>query len=116
MATENTIPLNRFRLVTTQLGSGSNVVYQKDEDLSTILLSAAVTNVSSALRNVSVQIQKSGSLDKVTLLNETPIPISETLNPFPGKIILERNDALVMDTAFSQSLEVVISLLENANN
>jgi hypothetical protein len=42
--------------------------------------------------------------------------MGEALNPFPGKVILERNDALIMKTAVSGSLEVVLSVLENANN
>jgi hypothetical protein len=115
MAT-NQIPLNRFRLITKTLDSGSNLIYQKDEDLSTILLSAGVTNVSETLESVTVQIQKSGSLELATLLNNSYIPASETLNPFPGKVILERNDSLIMRTSVSGSLEVVLSVLENANN
>ena len=115
MAT-NTIPLNRFRLITLVLASGSNSIYQQTDDVSTIILSCQITNVTSSIQNVSVQIQKSGSVGSTTLLKNGGIPPSESLNPFGGKIVLESSDKLLMSTAISGSLEVVMSVLENANN
>jgi hypothetical protein len=111
------IPLNKFRVITKNLLSGSNTIYQENEDFSTILLSAAVTNVTSSIQTVTVQVQKSGSLiPPSSLVYNTYIPIGEAFNPFPGKVILERNDALIMKTNQSGSLEVVLSVLENANS
>ena len=110
------VPLNKFRVITTNLPGGSTTVYQKDEDISTILLSAAITNVTSSIQTITVQVQKSGSLTSSSLVYNAYIPIGEAFNPFPGKVILERNDALIMRTTQSGSLEVVLSVLENANN
>ena len=110
------LPLNKFRVITTTLASGSTTIYQEDEDLATILLSAAITNVTGSTQNVTVQVQKSGSVVASSLLYNAYIPVGESLNPFPGKVILERNDALIMKTSQSGSLEVVLSVLENANN
>ena len=115
MATSQ-LPLNRFRVITKTLASGSNTIYQENQDLATILLSAAVTNVTGSTQTVTVQVQKSGSLGLSSLIYNAYIPVGEALNPFPGKVILERNDALIMKTAVSGSLEVVLSVLENANN
>jgi hypothetical protein len=115
MAT-STIPLNKFRLITKVLDSGSNSIYQQIEDVSTIILSCQITNVTSSIQTVSVQIQKSGSVGNVTLLKNGGIPPSESLNPFGGKIVLESSDTLHMSTATSGSLEIVMSVLENANN
>jgi hypothetical protein len=115
MATSQ-LPLNRFRVITKTLASGSNTIYQEDQDLATILLSAAVTNVTGSEQTVTVQVQKSGSLALSSLIYNAHIPVGEALNPFPGKVILERNDALIMRTTQSGSLEVVLSVLENANN
>jgi hypothetical protein len=110
------IPLNKFRVITKTLASGSNLIYQENIDISTILLSAAITNVTGSVQTVTVQVQKSGSASLSSLLYDAYIPIGEALNPFPGKVILERNDALIMRTTQSGSLEVVLSVLENANN
>ena len=115
MATSQ-LPLNKFRVITKTLASGSNTIYQENQDLATILLSAAITNVTGSTQTVTVQVQKSGSVTPYALLYNAFIPMGEALNPFPGKVILERNDALIMKTAVSGSLEVVLSVLENANN
>ena len=115
MATSQ-LPLNKFRVITKTLASGSNTIYQEDQDLATILLSAAITNVTGSTQTVTVQVQKSGSVSPYALLYNASIPMGEALNPFPGKVILERNDALIMKTTQSGSLEVVLSVLENSNN
>ena len=114
MATSQ-LPLNKFRVITKTLASGSNTIYQEDQDLATILLSAAITNITSSIQTVTVQVQKSGSLSYSSIVYNTYIPIGESLNPFPGKVILEKNDALVIRTPQSGSLEVVLSVLETAN-
>jgi hypothetical protein len=111
-----TIPLNRFRLLTKVLASGSNTIYQQTDDVSTIILSCQITNVTSSIQSASVQIQKSGSAGSITLLKNGGIPPAESLNPFGGKVVLETSDKLLMLTAISGSLEVVLSVLENANN
>ena len=110
------VPINRFRVVTKTLVSGSNTIYQENLDIATILLSAAVTNVTNSMQSVSVQVLKSGSVNPTYLLYNSPIPVGEALNPFPGKVILEKNDSLVMETTSSGSLQVVLSILENAND
>ena len=115
MATSQ-LPLNKFRVITATLASGSTTIYQENQDLATILLSAAITNVTGSTQTVTVQVQKSGSVTPYSLIYNAHIPMGEALNPFPGKVILERNDALIMRTTESGSLEVVLSVLENANN
>lgn len=110
------VPINRFRVITKTLDSGSNTVYQENIDVSAILLSAAVTNVTSSLQRVDVLVQKSGSVSPTYLLYNSPIPVGESLNPFPGKVIIEKNDALIMKTPASGTLHVVVSILENATD
>jgi hypothetical protein len=109
------IPLNKFRVITANLLSGSTTIYQENQDISTILLSAAVTNVTSSIQTITVQVQKSGSASLSSLVYNAYIPVGEAFNPFPGKVILERNDALIMKATQSGSLEVVLSVLETAN-
>ena len=113
-----TIPLNRFRLLTTTLNSGYNLIYSSSLDVSTIILSSQITNVtgSGATQIVSVSLQKSGSSGYITLLNSGSIPANESLNPFAGKMVLEKYDGLYMSTQYSGSLHVVLSVLENAIN
>lgn len=114
----DTIPLNKFRLLTKTLSSGSNLVYSSSLDVSSILLSTQITNItaSGATQVVSVSIQKSGSTDYVYLLNSGSVPAYESLNPLAGKVVLEKYDGLYMHTQYSGSLHIVLSVLENAIN
>jgi hypothetical protein len=110
------LPLNKFRLLTANLISGSNVIYQENIDVATIILSCQITNISVSNQTVDVALEKSGSATPITLLKGSIIPINESLNPLAGKIVLEKNDAFVIKTSSSGSLDVVLSVLENAIN
>jgi hypothetical protein len=113
-----TIPLNKFRLLTKTLGTGSNLIYSSSLDVASILLSTQITNVtaSNTTQIVSVSIQKSGSNDHMYILNSGSVPAFESLNPLAGKVVLEKYDGLYMHTQYSGSLQVVLSVLENAIN
>jgi hypothetical protein len=110
------LPLNKFRLITANLVSGSNIIYQENIDVATILLSCQITNITGSAQYCDVAIQKSGSVTEINLLKNGIIPIDESLNPLAGKIVLEKNDAFVVKTSISGSLDVVLSVLENAIN
>jgi hypothetical protein len=110
------LPLNKFRLLTTTLASGSNTIYQENIDVATIILSCQITNITGSAQSCDVTIAKSGSASQITLMKNGIIPVNESLNPLAGKIVLERNDAFVIKTSVSGSLDVVLSVLENAIN
>jgi hypothetical protein len=114
----DTIPLNKFRMLTKTLGAGQNLIYSSSLDVASILLSTQITNVTSSgdTQIVSVSIQKSGSTDYVYLLSSGSVPAHESLNPLAGKVVLEKYDGLYMHTQYSGSLHVVLSVLENAIN
>jgi hypothetical protein len=112
------LPLNKFRLMTTNLVSGSNIIYQETIDVSTIVLSCQITNLTTGdTKTATVLLQKSGQTGTyTTLVNNAYIPPYESLNPLSGKVVLERNDAFIINTNESGVLDVVLSVLENANN
>jgi hypothetical protein len=110
------LPLNKFRLLTTNLISGSNTIYQENIDVATIILSCQITNITGSLQFCDVAIAKSGSATQIVLLKNGAIPVNESLNPLAGKIVLEKNDAFVIKTSTGGSLDVVLSVLENAIN
>lgn len=110
------LPLNKFRLLTSTLISGSNTIYQENIDVATIILSCQITNTTGSIQYCDVAIQKSGSAAQKILLKTGVIPVNESLNPLAGKIVLERNDAFIIKTSISGSLDVVLSVLENAIN
>ncbi len=110
------LPLNKFRLITANLVSGSNTIYQENIDVATILLSCQITNITGSIQTCDVAIAKSGSAAEINLLKNGLIPVNESLNPLAGKIVLEKNDAFIVKTSVSGSLDVVLSVLENALN
>ena len=111
------LPLNKFRLLTTTLASGSTTIYQENIDVATIILSCQITNITGSAQTCDVAIAKSGTAAQITLLKSSIIPSNESLNPLAGKIVLEKNDAFIIKTSSpSGSLDVVLSVLENAIN
>jgi len=113
MATQ--IPLNKFKLIALNLVSGSNLIYQENvNDVSSIILSANITNVTDINQKVNVKIT-SGSVTS-TILKGAWIPPEESLNPFIGKIVLERTTALYIEAYSGSALDCTVSILENANN
>lgn len=117
MAEQNPLPLNRFRLLSVSLVSGSNLIYKEDLDVSTIILSCQITNITTgSIQSASVEVQKSGSAQLFTVLNNGYIPPFESLNPLSGKLVLERQDAFYISTNQTGKLDAVLSVLENANS
>lgn len=113
----NNLPLNRFRLITTNLVSGDNTIYQEDLDVASIILSCQITNITGTSQTVTVQLQKSGQTgNNITLFKNGVIPPNESFNPIGGKVVLERNDAFIINTNQTGALDVVLSVLENAIN
>ena len=110
------LPLNKFRLLTKNLVSGSNTIYQENLDVATILLSCQITNIVGSAQSCDVAIAKSGSASQIILLKNGVIPVNESLNPLAGKVVLEKYDAFIIKTSSSGSLDVILSVLENAIN
>lgn len=107
------IPLNTFRLILTGLASGSTTVYTAPVGVSSIMLSAHIANVTESLQRVTVKLEKSGS--RVTMVKDAAIPAQESFNPFSGRVVLEETNKFILETTSSGSLEVSLSVLENAN-
>jgi hypothetical protein len=62
------LPLNKFRLLTANLISGSNTIYQENIDVATIILSCQITNITGSAQTCDVTIAKSGSASQIVLL------------------------------------------------
>lgn len=113
----NPLPLNKFRLIGKKLNSGDNTIYQENLEVASIILSCQISNMTGTTQYVSVSIEKIDDLgNPFTLVKDAPIPPNEALNPFTGKIVLEKNDKLIFNTPNTGTLEAVLSVLENAIN
>lgn len=111
------LPLNKFRLITASLQTGNNTIYREDLDVASIILSSQISNLTEQTHKVSVLIQKGVNGGYATLIHSSSIPPAESLNPISGKIVLERNDGFIIHTnAPAGSLDLILSVLENANS
>ena len=111
------LPLNKFRLITASLQTGDNTIYREDLDVASIILSTQITNLSGQTQKVSVLIQKGIGGGNTNLVHSASIPPEESFNPLAGKIVLERHDGLIVHTyAPAGSLDLILSILENANS
>lgn len=108
------LPLNRFKLFAGRLNSGNNTVYQENtNDVSSIVLSAVISNITNINQQITVKIVSASVTSN--LLVSASIPPSESLNPFIGKIVLEKTNALIFTAPVNNALDYTLSILENAN-
>ena len=94
------LPLNKFRLLATNLASGSNLIYSSSLDVSTIVLSCQITNNSLITQPVTIF---------VTSNKEIPVP--QFGNVYSGSSFISSSVSLLN---FSGSFASA-SLLLNAN-
>jgi len=111
-------PLNKFRLVAQALPSGSTSVYKEEIDVSTIVLTSTVANITEDQHTFSMFVQKSGSATPVTILKNMILPPEETFTPIggEGKLVLQQDDEIIFEVDTANVIEITLSLLENAND
>lgn len=108
------IPLNVFKLLPSALEQGENVIYHETErNVTAIVLSGQITNLTNVTQVVSVQIERGGA--PFALLQNGLIPPNDSLNPFAGKTVLKRGDKLQFVAGEEGALHAVLSILETAD-
>lgn len=122
------IPLNKFVLVTRQLRQSNNNklnVYQTPAGVSAVVLSFQISNIleESTTQEDSITIdliiERSG--EDFYLIKEAVIPVSESLNPLSGKLVLQEGDIVKLESKSGDlyppvsQADIVLSVLENAN-
>lgn len=116
------VPLNTFKLIAKTLVAGSNLMYREyDKDVSSIVINAQIANLTNTDQPLTVKLLKSGTLDissnYVHLVKDVIIPPSESLNPFSGKVTLEKGDGLFFFAPVGTGVfDATVSILENAND
>ena len=125
MATE-LLPLNKFRLVTKKLVSGSfENVYEVPETATGVVLSCQISNNTNEEQSVNVKTERGPSGSQVldgevaegaefTLVSEGIIPPNDVFNPLTGRLILEETDSILINGS-SNEIEINLSVLETAN-
>jgi len=109
------IPLNTFLSTTGSLTTTPLTLYRTPINVSTIVLSAAIANISTTTQTLGMHILKSGdNSTRFYIVSGSGVAKGESINPLPGKIILQQGDSIQATAGASNGLQVILSLLETA--
>ena len=123
------IPLNTFKTKTAKLGTNtSSTVYTSPVGVTAIVLMAQISNISTVTQTVSFVHHRNrrvlpdaqgkggqdGNIDSI-LVTDFEIPPADAANVLSGKLIVEELDSIRAYASQSDSLQLVLSILETAN-
>ena len=123
------IPLNTFKTKTAKLGSiTTGTVYVAPVGVTSIILMAQIANTTTATQYVSVihhrnipilaDAQGNGAQARDTdsfLVKDFPIPANDSGSVLTGKLIIESLDSVRAYTVTGDTCQLVLSILETAN-
>ncbi len=124
------IPLNTFKTKTSILSSNSTAtVYTAPVGVTSIILMAQISNISSSTQYVTVSHYRNlpiladaqglgGQLANTVspLVKEFPIPEQDAASVLSGKLIIESLDSVRAFALTSGTCQLVLSILETAND
>ena len=110
----NFVPLNTFLSVTGSLTTTPQKLYSTTASVSTILLSVGVANISLSTQYFGIHMTKSGSEVPIYIVSGSGVAKGESLNPLPGKIIVEKGDGIWATAGTDNNIHVILSVLETA--
>jgi hypothetical protein len=123
------IPLNTFKTKTSVIGSNtSSTVYVAPVGVTSIILMAQITNISTGTQNVNFIHHRNipvladaqgngsqpGNVDSF-LVKDFGIPANDAGSVLTGKLIIESLDSIRCYTDNTGTLQLTLSILETAN-
>lgn len=108
-------PLNIFKTVTRTLTNSNQVIYTAPTGFTGIILMAQISNVTSTAETVTFSHFDTSESLETELVKDFPIPGNDAASVITGKLVLEDGDSVVSIASSSNSLKVVLSILESLN-
>lgn len=124
------IPLNKFVTKTTLLGSNTtSTVYTAPIGVTSIVLMAQISNITTTTQYVSFKHHRNrpiladaqgngaqpGNTDSY-LVRDFAIPEGDAASILTGKLIVESLDSIRASATTTGTLQLILSVLETANN
>jgi hypothetical protein len=112
------VPLNKFRTIRKKLTPTLSGIYTCPIGVSAIITLCNATNVSagvalSTYKITGIHSRTDGGGFKFA--NEEDIPPNDTMNLFPdGRLAMETNDVLYFSSDGTDTIDLIISILETA--
>lgn len=109
----NLVPLNTFKTTPVNVTDQLTTVYTTPVGVSSVILMAQFSNISSNTGNVSAYYTKA-NVD-YELVKEMEIPKSDAASVLTGRLVLEQGDSLKIKSGANSTFKFVMSYLETAN-
>lgn len=102
---------------TTLVNEGFTTIYTTPNTFASYVIECDIACVSDSGVQVSVRVKKSDGT-KAHVVKSAPVPIGSSIQIIDGqKLVLESGDSLeVMCDTNGESVDVIVSLVENVNN
>ena len=110
--------LNVFKTVTADLTTADQVIYTAPANKTSIFLSVQTTNISGNLVTFSFYHASTANV-KTALAKNFKIPIGDSASVIgggSGKLVLETGQRVFASASANNSVQLVISVLESAND
>lgn len=114
------VPLNTFKTIAANLYDTSSLLYTTPTEVTTIILTAQVSNVSEDFGNVTFihrsNILFGGSriITDTELVKNFEIAKNDAASVIVGKIVLEEDQAILARAGANNTLKITLSLLETS--
>lgn len=105
--------LNVFRTITAQLTTTPTIIYTSPAGKSSIVLMAQISNVTSSDSTTTV-LHVNGATETELIWN-FGVPGNDSISVTTGKLVLEEGHSLKASAGTSNSLKIVLSILETSN-
>ena len=108
------IPLNRVKTITHPLTTSAVGIYTCPPGVSALIIYGNVSNVGggSSVRNFTVQHKRNNV--ETTIVSSIGVPASDAMSFIEGRLVLETGDILTIFADANDTMEGIISVLENA--
>jgi hypothetical protein len=107
------LPLNTFRTRAFELTTSSQTVYTTPEGLTTIVLGAQASNISTESATITFTLVKN-NVDFV-MLKEFEIPPNDAAEVTTGKLVIEEGSSVKAIVSANNTINLVLSILETSN-
>jgi len=108
-----TLPLNSFKTKAVELTAATQIIYTTPDNITTIVLGAQATNISSSPVTVKFTLVKNAT--DFVMLKDFEIPVNDACEVTTGKLVLETGASVTASAGADNSVNLVLSILETSN-
>jgi hypothetical protein len=109
----NLVPLNTFKTTPVNVTDQLTTIYTTPVGVSSVILMAQFTNISSSTGNVSAFYTKA-NVD-YELAKQMEIPKNDAGSILSGRLVLEQGDSMKIRSGANNTFKFIMSYLETAN-